>query len=533
MDNLKRQDLLVDRDRHNLRVRPKQFFLWLKYLSLFFLCLGILVRLIQYINNRSLWDDEAAIALNIVNLSYLELLNSLENNQAAPPGFLWIVKLSTQILGNNEYALRLFPFLCSLVSLFAFYRLANRYTSVLAAPVAIALFACLQYPLYYATEAKQYSSDMMVTLLLILLLFPLRERILGARQILFLSLLGAAFIWLSHTAIFPLSGLELSTLLTTPARKRLPMIGNRLPIYLTWLLSFALLFFLSISSSMENSTLQDSWGPSYPDSLFDVIWLLDAFGRFFYNPLGFVGFTDGVACFAFVCGCFAYYRTNRKTLLFLMSPIFTTLIASYLHKYPFRDRLLLFLAPVGIAIVAQGIVFLLAQYRKKYRYVTIVGILVLAISVAPPLLHASQLIISPELKEEIRPAFAFVKSHQQPGDRFYVYPTAKNAFTYYANKYGYSPGDYTIGERLLPFDGKGTQQEWEEYQRDIEALLDKQRVWLLYRAKEKRLPEISSYLNRIGQQLDFFYQPGIFVYLYDFNSSPSPLGTSNDTNPNQ
>ena len=34
---------------------------------------GIFVRLVQYLFNRSLWHDEAALALNIVNRSYLEL----------------------------------------------------------------------------------------------------------------------------------------------------------------------------------------------------------------------------------------------------------------------------------------------------------------------------------------------------------------------------------------------------------------------------------------------------------------------------
>ncbi|MDY7021785.1 MAG: hypothetical protein SWJ54_10560, partial [Cyanobacteriota bacterium] len=79
-------------------------------LSIVFVFFGILVRLVQYLHNRSLWFDEANLALNIVNRSYLQLLSPLDNNQAAPPGFLWIEKLSIQLFGNNEYALRLFPF---------------------------------------------------------------------------------------------------------------------------------------------------------------------------------------------------------------------------------------------------------------------------------------------------------------------------------------------------------------------------------------------------------------------------------------
>jgi hypothetical protein len=77
---------------------------FLQYLSIFLIIFGIVIRLVQYLNNRSLWLDEVNLALNIINRSYSELLNTLDYNQAAPPGFLWIEKLVTQLLGNNEYA---------------------------------------------------------------------------------------------------------------------------------------------------------------------------------------------------------------------------------------------------------------------------------------------------------------------------------------------------------------------------------------------------------------------------------------------
>lgn len=120
----------------------------LKYLALLIICFGIFVRLSQYFSNRALWGDEASLALNIVNRSYLELLQPLDRNQAAPPGFLWIEKLFTQILGNNEYALRLFPLISGIVSLIAFYKLGKWAVSALALPIAVILFACLKYTLY-------------------------------------------------------------------------------------------------------------------------------------------------------------------------------------------------------------------------------------------------------------------------------------------------------------------------------------------------------------------------------------------------
>ncbi|WP_083602482.1 glycosyltransferase family 39 protein [Hydrococcus rivularis] len=526
MEKSKVQQLLAESDRNSPYITQKKNYPLLRYISIFFLVFGIFVRLIQYVSNRSLWYDEASLALNIVNRSYLELLGPLDYDQAAPPGFLWIEKLFVQLLGNNEYVLRLFPLIVGIISIFAFYQFAQRYSSTLAAPIAIALFACLESTIYYATEVKQYGVDLMGTLILSLLLIPLRDRVFGKRQILFLSLVGAIFIWLSHPAIFVLSGIELSSWLSAPARKRQSIILNRLPIYLVWLLSFAVLFFLSINVSANNPRLQYSWGASYPDAPWDVVWLFDSFGRFFYTPLSFFSITDGIALFAFVCGCVAYYRTNRTNLLFLASPFLTTLLASYLHKYPFRDRLVFFLAPPTLLFIAEGVVFLLTRFQRRYKYVIILGIIVLIALVIPPSIRASQLVFTPEVKEETVPVLEYVKSHQQPGDMLYIHRGARSQFLYYAEKFGYREGDYILGGFLMP-KKEDNREPWVRFTGDIEKLRGKERVWLVFRAKYKESKKFSSYLDRIGKQLDFFsqridsaIQPCMFVYLYDFSGSP-------------
>ncbi len=487
-----------------------------QYIALFFFLFGGILRLIQYLNNRSLWYDEASLALNLLQRSYLELLAPLDYNQAAPPGFLWLEKLTLEIFGNSEFVLRLFPFAASVVSLAVFYKLAQRYISPIATPIAMALFASLPYTLYYATEVKQYSSDMMVALLLCLWLIPLRQRILERKNILFLSLVGAIAIWLSHPAVFILSGIELGYLLTSQFKSIPRLLRNRLPIYITWLFSFGLMYWLSLSNTMGDDTLAAAWRDRFPSSAVDFVWLLDSFGRFFYRPLGFSGIADAFAIFAFIIGCVAFYRTHRAIFVALLAPFIMTFIASYLKQYPFRERLVIFLAPLAILIIAQGIAYLLDLSQHQRRYTTILGLIVLGAVVFPPLTHATQLAIQPELKHEIRPVIAYVKSQQQPGDYLYIYHDGKNQFLYYAPQYGYSPEQYQLGDSKLPRKGKADLEKWQRYQQEIDQLRNYSRVWLLYRADNENREQFSEYLNQLGQQLDFFEQPGAFVFLFDF-----------------
>ena len=488
-----------------------------KALAVGFVIFGVLVRLVQYLHNRSLWFDEANLALNIVNRSYLQLLGPLDNNQAAPPGFLWIEKLSVQVFGNHEYALRLFPFFAGIVSLLALFVFAERHASKWAMPIAIALFSSLPYIVYYGTELKQYSSDIMVALLLSLLLVTAHYKILEKRQILAFSLVGGLSIWISHPAIFTLGGLELAYLVTAPHGRRKAILFNRIPIYLTWLFSFGCLYFITISDTLNNDNLVESWRGRYPQSIFDVLWLLDALGRFFYRPLGFIGIVDGVAIFAFLVGCVACYRRDRIIFMTLTAPLVATLAASYLQKYPFRERLILFLTPFFIMIIAEGLAFMISQTSQQKRWVKGLGIVLLVALLTHPLTSSTAIIFQPELKQEFRSALEYVQSNQQPGDKIYVYFKGVSHMKYYAPKFGYSQTDYILGTYELPDEGEISPPEWEQYRREFEPFRGKKRVWIIFRVDDPEQETLLSYPDKIGRRVYFYKQKGAFVCLYDFS----------------
>ena len=487
---------------------------------------GILVRLVQYLSNRSLWADEAVLALNIVNRSYLELGQRLDYDQAAPLGFLWLEKFAVQLLGNNEYALRFFPLLMGIVSIFLFAKLAQICLEVkikepirknVVQSIALVLFVSLPDLLNYSSEVKQYSTDVAVTLLLCILLLPVREQKFTWLRTIITALVVAISVWLSHPAILVLGGLLFTDSVALLISKNKNNWDKKLIIYLTGLLSFGFFYWFFVRALTSNETLNTSWKDAFPDSPFDLIWFLDAFGKFFYKPLGFESLLDGLAIFAFALGCLAYFFRDKIILLGLLSPLFVTFLAAGLKIYPFRSRLVLFLTPLFIILIAEGAGYLL-NFKQK-NPILIFGVVLTVLLIIFPLSEAKSYLVQPRKKEEIKPVISYIKEHQQPEDILYIYQRGIYQFQYYAEKYGYRDGDYIIGvDDLDEYDGKKlSEQEWQRYKLDLDKLRGNKRVWLLFShanvGAENRA--IKEYLDRIGQQVDTFATHGSFVYLYN------------------
>src|SRR5689334_4796436 len=112
--------------------------------------LGCLLRVLEYLLNRSLWLDEAYLALNILHRPWAGLLRPLDNHQGAPIIFLLLEKLASLRLGSSEYALRLLPLLAGIVSMLLFYKLAGKAISGIAVPIALGLFAISPSLIYYS-----------------------------------------------------------------------------------------------------------------------------------------------------------------------------------------------------------------------------------------------------------------------------------------------------------------------------------------------------------------------------------------------
>ncbi len=478
---------------------------------------GLVLRVAQYLANRSLWLDEAYLAPTILRRPWSELFTPPDYGQVGPVGFLVLERVAATLFGQSEYALRLVPLLAGVASLFLFRRIAARILPPTAVPLAMALFAFNDPLIYFSSELKPYSLDVAIALGLLSLALDVGQGASGNRRLLVrLALAGAAAVWFSLPAVFVLAGAGSTLALSAwrrQDRQRVSAIGLA---GLLWAASFAALYAESLSRIARASWVLDFWSQAFlplpPRSLADIYWLPRALGALFEDPGGLV--FRGLGIFCFLVGCLALMAADRLRLGLLLAPLLFALLASGLRIYPFHGRVLLFLAPSILLLIALGAERLRELTAERMR--AVYGILVLLL-LFHPVLFSAKALARPRTREEIKPVLARVERSRRPGDRVYVYSAAAPAFDYYAPRYGFSSGDTLAGTWAGDPDGA---------RRDLEMLRGGGRTWVIVshpvrpdgsNDEERFLP----LLDGSGRRLEEFRAPGAAVYLYDMEERPA------------
>jgi 4-amino-4-deoxy-L-arabinose transferase-like glycosyltransferase len=484
-----------------------------------FMILGILLRLRQYLFDRSLWLDESLLVLNIIRRSPAQLLKPLENHQAAPLGFLLLEKSAVLSLGTSELALRLVPFLCGVASIFLFVEVARRFVDSAAVPIAAGLFAISGPLIYYSSEAKQYSSDVAVVLVLFLLTGLLHHGKLGTARLIWLSAVGGLALWFSYPSVFVLGGLGLSALwLAAKWKDRRELMKLFVPLSF-WSVSLLVYSSISLHRLTQNQDLRGYWHNAFmplpPSSLGEVHWFLDSFFEIFSNPLGLP--LVGIAATATILGGRKMLADHSEHFRVLVIPIALALLASGLRLYPFQGRLLLFIVPSVVLLIAAG----LDDIRTKTGDVLpLLGPLLIGLLFLQPLYVAAQDFVKPQGVEETRPVLEYVEKHHAHDDFFYIYYSSQYALDYYRERGVIAPMDQTIG-----VESRGS---WKLYREDLDKLVGRQRVWLIFShiwrgegADEQKI--FLDHLNDIGRKLDEVQATGASAYLYDLSPAADAL----------
>ena len=487
-------------------------YLWLMWTILI---AGALPRLAQYCSNRSLWCDEALLALNVLHRPWSGLVKPLDYNQGAPIGFLLLEKLSAEILGGSELALRAIPLLAGLGSLFLFWRVARQCLSTLAAAIAFGLFA-VSFPLiYYSSEVKQYSTDVAVNLLLLTLLLEPRIPPRPFGRILWLGVAGASAIWFSHPASFVLAAGGITWALFLRARREWDGLRALTVLLSVWGVSFAACYLISLRRLTQNAMLLDFWRGQFPPvpawSVHNVAWLADRSLALIKDSAGLNAPLGAAFC---VAGFGSMFLRDRKALGLLTGPAALAVLASALHTYPLAGRLMLFFVPNILLLVGEGVSWIGEKIPARF---STPAIAVLTFSLfAQPAITTARAFLGPKYPEDIKPAISYILKNQQAGDSWYVYHFARYQFWYYRERLQLPVTNVRIGIDCA--------SDWQCYQADLDQLRRTPRVWVLFSHiwVGDGVDEEQFFLHRLdglGKRLDSYKSTGARAHLYDLSTA--------------
>ncbi len=414
--------------------------LFFKGSILFIFLLGLIVRSKVFFENRSAFIDEANIFRNIIEKSFLELFAPLDYAQYAPPLWLSIIKIFNTFLGNHEYAFRLFPFICSIFSLYFFYQISKK---IIAHKIPVIftffLFATSTPLIRYASEAKQYGTDAFLSIVLIYFILQKNRTDLNFKNILFWSLLGSFSIWFSMSSVFILSGIGIYLLL----KNRHLIQKNKqyfIPLFILgiiWMFNFSIYYFSILSTDITDHNLQNyhqnyflPFIPTNSDTLFQ--WF-NIHKEIMKDIIGSTTLALLFGSVFFIIGSFLFIKKKNLIGVLFITPIALCWLASSLGKYSLIPRLTIFYLPISLLIIGWGINYFWDILNTRFKL--LISILLLLVASH----QWSYRLLWKSLKiEEIKPVLSHIQNHiQEKTDIIYLDYRHVPAFIFYTQYYKY------------------------------------------------------------------------------------------------
>ena len=317
---------------------------------------GLVLRAYHYLRGPSLWHDEAALVMNVLEKNFAELLGPLRFSEAAPPLFLWLEKAAVLLLGDDLYALRLPAFLASCAALVLFVPVARRWLPPAAAPWAVLCFACSDRLLWHASEAKQYSGEVLAAVAT-LALYGRSEAWPVWRRSLAFAMLAPWIVWMAYPGCFLYGGVLLA-LLEATRRSRRPGDWAAYAALAAVVFGSFLALWAGPLHAQRDERIVECWEEMqqfadwrHPASV--PGWML----RSQLELVGYVIDPTGKALLPLaIAGAVLFWRRRmRAELLLLATPIALAFGAACFGAYPYGgSRVMVYAAPAIVLLVAAG-----------------------------------------------------------------------------------------------------------------------------------------------------------------------------------
>jgi hypothetical protein len=349
----------------------------LRRLMLALLAIGVLWRLVRYLLRFPIWDDEAFICLNFLELDYLGLMRELRNCQVAPLLFLWGELTSLRLFGASELSMRLLPFLAGMASLFLLWRLARATLPPLAQTLAVGFLAVAIWPVSMGAFTKPYALDLLMSLLLLLPAVHWLQQPQHSRWLILLMLATPLALFSSYPVVFVAGSISLALLTTVwrqESKARFLWIIYNVVLLAAFLGHYRIAGQSQLHSPDKGATteqgMEDFWAEGFPPSnpLALAKWLvLVHTGQMMAFPIGAQDGGSAVTTLLFLAGAWHFWTSGRRALLVLcLAPFGLGLLAAVLHRYPYGAscRLCQHLAPAICLGAGMGAAVLLERLRS-------------------------------------------------------------------------------------------------------------------------------------------------------------------------
>ena len=381
-------------------------------LATFAVLAGVALRIMLYLRDPSVWHDEAALLVNVIDKTFAQLSGPLEFAEAAPPLFMWLERAVVVSIGSDTFAVRLPVLLAGCATVLVMVPLARRILAPRAVPLALAVVALSQKLLAHSVEAKPYVIDALCAAALAWMF--LRSRMWKpVTRLLTFAALAPWLLWLSYPAVFGVGGIVLALLIDER-----PHWNDRLAcaaglLIVTTFVAFAALVAGPVRAQ-HAAPLWQIWRAALPDyARWWTVpgWLIRetiGIADYGFRPLG------GLLLVAAFVGVRAIWRRDRALAIAFGAPWGLAVVAALAGQYPYAgSRVLVFTLPALAICSAEGADVFVTMYGTAVRRLTRVAV---GAAVAGALFLAARDAVDGGDRPDAAKAARFVLSRLAPGD---------------------------------------------------------------------------------------------------------------------
>lgn len=312
--------------------------------------LGIFLRTKLYIASNVFEDDECRLIITLLDKNFWQMFLSLGDAQSAPPLFLCASKLLGNISGYEEHVVKLIPFICGIASIFVFYKMCSEYfTKKIATLVSLFVFTLSTPLIQFSTIFKQYSTDVLISLLCLYYFPKLELQKLNIKQTALLGLVVIILPFISLPSLFFIFTLFIKNF--TQAYKRI------LIILIPFSIIMSCYYFFNLFPSRINL---EYFFPQYWDdgfwslSIKDFIRFLLVNLKFYFVPNNYSLF-QMILLFLGIFACAKDKSATKNVSLFILISTAVIFAAALLHIYPLCGRVGLYFISIMIILIIKPV----------------------------------------------------------------------------------------------------------------------------------------------------------------------------------